>query len=707
MRVLSGWLVAVAALATLGCSETSVAPANVFENNYKNLLIITMDTTRADALGTYGQSFPTSPAIDVMASEGVTFEQAMTSSPETLPSHATLFTGLQPFTHGARENAGYVLSLSNLTLAEFLKRHGYRTGAEIAAPVLRHETHIAQGFDDVHDASTEGAVLEKIHFDQGAKRSIQGTKRVGSDITRRGIEFIQKNRADRFFLWLHYFDPHSPHSAPAMFNTRVPESPYHAEVASTDFQVGLVLKEIIRLGLRDNTLVILTADHGEGLGDHAEPSHSYFVYESTMRVPLIFWGLSELPGGLRIESLVRTLDIASTALDLLGLPPMPGAQGVSLAPLIRGKTRDLDLLGYGEATRFAATFNILPIRTVREGRWKYIHKVNPELYDLGADPGELNNVVAANPRIASQLLDKLGDLLRNAAAVPVDSEISVDSETEAALAALGYVGGGVAEALWDELASLDLKGPDPTHKVGDVLGIATAVGLMNRGEFGRAQPVLKQLYDSNPDSPYVVELYARGLLASESYALVVPVLRRFLALTGSDIGKERDLAYSLEQSGDPEAAIDLHEKLRAKEGCHEQTLDSLNRLLRSAERYGELIAVLKQGASECPRIASNQNNYAWALATVPDPGLRDGPLALRIIRGVIKQSGNQGPAYLDTLAAALAETGEFKKAEKIAGKVVASLEADGVARDVVESFRSHQRRFAEGKPLFDPPGEEG
>ena len=287
------------------------------ENGPTNLLLVTLDTTRGDALGAYGQRLDASPNIDRLAAGGVLFEQAVSSSPQTLPSHSTLFTGKYPYVHGVRANSGYVLSEQNITIAEVLRDAGYRTGAEVAALVMQEATQITQGFDHYRGADTPGVKRKRIRYSKGEIREKELAVRVASDISRRGIEFIRGNRERKFFLWLHYFDPHEPYSAPAAFNAKIPSSPYHAELASADSQIGPVIDELERLGLRERTLVVLTSDHGEGLGDHGEWTHSYFVYQSTMHVPLIFWGPSSLLPGTRIHSPVRTVDIAPTILELL------------------------------------------------------------------------------------------------------------------------------------------------------------------------------------------------------------------------------------------------------------------------------------------------------------------------------------------------------------------------------------------------------
>ncbi|MFT5444824.1 MAG: arylsulfatase A-like enzyme, partial [Myxococcota bacterium] len=399
----------VALILTGGCSDgADIAPADVAKTaaatRMPNLVIITLDTTRADALSAYGQSRKTSPAFDRMAEEGVLFNAAMASSPETLPSHATIFTGKQPFGHGVRGNGGYVLANEHLTIAEAMKAEGYATGAEIAAVVMQESTQIGQGFSTFRDTSSEGVKLQAVFRERdGEVKAEVLLVRAAADITDSGIEFVRDHRDEKFFIWLHYFNAHAPYSAAEPFSSQFPDSLYHAEVATQDFEMGRFVDELRNLGLADNTLVVVAADHGEGLLEHDERTHSYFLYDSTMRVPLLFWGLDALPKGKRIDSLVRNVDIAPTALDLLGLYPLDNTDGVTLGPLLDGTSADLKLTAYGEANRMASTFKMSPLRFVREGKWKYIHKVNPELYDMSADPGELSNLYEAEPDVAARL----------------------------------------------------------------------------------------------------------------------------------------------------------------------------------------------------------------------------------------------------------------------------------------------------------------
>jgi len=671
-------------LCLAGCSEQAdQAPAATRSRKppatarAPNLLLITLDTTRADALGSYGHPGPTptptpTPNIDRLAASGLLFEQVTSASPETLPSHASLFTGQWPPTHGVRSNSGYVLSEQNVTLAEILRDHGYRTSAEVSAEVMRKATLITQGFDQQRDNESPNVVLKQIRFTAGETRTKTEPQRVGADISDKGIDFMRRQRKRPFFLWLHYFDAHHPYSAPAAFNAKFPDSPYHAELASADHQVGRVLDELARLGLREDTLVVLLADHGEGLMEHGEPSHSYLVYDTTMRVPLILAHPGTLPANRRIPSLVRTVDVLPTVLELLELPRPSGIAGVSLAPLIEGDTSDLELAAYGEATRFIATFEAAPLRFLRRGRWKYIHKVNPELYDVLADPAEVDNRIATEPEVAARLRAELQTLLETSAAAPDDAEAGISADTRRQLAALGYVGSSAGGVMRDELASLALHGPDPALLMPDTEALSIAGGLLERDEFEQALELAGGIDGRHPDRPFVLSLMAKSQLG-------------------------------LDRRDEARATLQRLVELRP---CDEESHEALRQLDFEDARYAAMLGLLERTVERCPEQLAARNNFAWALATLPDAALRDGERAISEIREAIARQPAPDPAYLDTLAAALAEAGRFAEATQTQREVLQLLRDSGAPAALRDALAQHLASYEAKRPLRDPTPEQ-
>jgi arylsulfatase A-like enzyme len=667
-----------------------------------NVVLVTMDTTRADALGCYGQRLPSSPRIDRLAAAGVRFEQVVASSPSTLPSHASILTGKQPYAHGVRSNSGYVLAEANVTLAEMLESEGYRTGAEIATQVIASHTKLDQGFDHYRDPSSfdvDRKVVKALY--EGGPDRLELPERPAEDITRRGIEFLRANRDRKFFLWLHYFDPHRLHAPPELFRARIPGSPYHAEILYTDYHIGRIASEITRLGLRDQTLLVLTADHGEGLGQHEEHTHSYFVYDSTMRVPLIFWGAKGVPRGQVVSPLVRTVDITPTILDLLGLPPRLDAQGVSLRPLLAGGAGAPELTGYGESIEFLTTFGTAILRFVREEQWKYIHKVNPELFDVRADPDELHNLAARHPEIVERLRSRLRELIASAPDRPEGAEVATDGEMLAQLAALGYVGASTAPEIEDELAALELRGDDPASKAEAMQRFAKAHGNMSAKQYEPAEAAFRSLWEAHPESTPLINGLIEALTQLERYDEAVPLLRRAIELDPEFQSFYLLLASMTAKQGNVAEAEALLRTAMDMDSCGIKPRIQLANLLASETRYAEQLAILDAGIEQCGGSAATafRNDYAYVLASCPDERFRDGPRALEIARQVVAEGKGAHPTYLDTLAAAYAEVGQFEKAVETSRTAIALLQSRDMPEEAVASFRSNLEHYEAGRPV--------
>jgi arylsulfatase A-like enzyme len=665
-----------------------------------NVVLITIDTTRADALGVYGQPQPTTPAIDRIASRGVVFEHAITTNPETLPSHASLFTGMFPFSHGVRENLGQQLAEENVTLAEILSGHGYRTGAEIASEVLRDATRITQGFEHTRDPNSPGMMQKRTRIENG--EDVMQAIREGANITDKGIEFIRRNRSQPFFLWLHYFDPHHPRAAPPAFRQRIPDSPYHAEVASADASIGRFLAELEALKMARHTLIVLTSDHGEGLDEHHEKTHSLFVYETTLHIPLVIAGLDGLPRGRRIPSVVRIIDVAPTILDYLGLPPLKQVQGVSLRPLIEGSSDDLGLTAYSEASRVVAVLGLSPLRALREGRWKYIHKVGPELYDLEADPTEMNNLFAQEVDVAARLYAKLETLLRDAPAMRTATELDLDAQMRTQLEALGYLGASDSVELDEQLGSLEVTGADPNTHARDFDALATAKGYINQKMWAEADALVADVYRRTPSSLYALDLLATAWRGLGRYQEVVKLLTPPVHEGRASERLVVLLAETLRDLGRETEAVVILLPLLERDRCNEAALSTINDSLYTLRRYAERIQVLSASIPECPELPSNANNLAWALATTPDPKLRDGKRAEQLVRAAMAGLDERDPMYLDTLAAAQAEQGQFDTAVATQTEVVELLGAMNLPAATLKLFSARLKGYRQHRPARDP-----
>src|SRR5512145_1422766 len=285
-----------------------------------NVIVLTLDTTRWDRIGAYGDRTATTPNLDRLAGEGTLFEQAIAAVPLPLPSHSTMFTGLLPPRHGVRDNGGYVLDARHPTLASLLKSRGWQTGAFVGAFVLDGKWGLDQGFDTYFDK-----------FDMTKYRSLSpgDVARRGAEVVENAMPWLEQHAGGRFFAWLHFYDAHSPYDPPEPFRSRFADRPYAGEIAYVDFQVGRILQWLDTKGLADRTIVVAVGDHGESLNEHGEGTHGLFIYDSTMRVPFIVRAPFSNTRGKRVPGIVRTEDVMPTILELTGARPPDGIQGRS------------------------------------------------------------------------------------------------------------------------------------------------------------------------------------------------------------------------------------------------------------------------------------------------------------------------------------------------------------------------------------------
>lgn len=450
-----------------------------------NVVLVTLDTTRADALGAMGNARAQTPALDALAARGALFERAYASTPLTLPSHATILTGMDPRIHGVRDN-GDLASWEDLeTVAERLATRGYETAAFVAAFVLDSSFGLDRGFDLYDDE------IER----RGDPLSFAVPQRRGEVVTDRALEWLGERRRGPFFLWVHYYDPHTPHQPPPPFDQL--ESPYGAEVAYVDSQVARLLEGVERAAGGRETSIVVVGDHGESLGQHGEATHGVVVYDSTLHVPLIAAGPG-FPAGARSREFVGTRDVAATILTAAGEQPFPRSQGVPLQSVLAGE-------GPAERTDYFASlgpwyrFGWARLAGVRNSRWKYTAEPEPvELYDVLADPGETVNRAAEEPEVVA-LLEALYRELRAEEREVESPSRSVSPEVEDKLAALGYVTAPQQYEPGEE--------PDPREFVGGVGLVDLARGLALQGRVAASIEALEIL----GGSPIVRVLALRSL----------------------------------------------------------------------------------------------------------------------------------------------------------------------------------------------------
>jgi len=414
----------------------------------QNLVLVTIDTLRADHLGCYGHQRAKTPTIDALARQGIMFRQAFSPIPLTLPSHASIMTGLYPPVHGLRDNGYFVLNDGCKTLAEILKKKGYTTGAVVACFVLNSRFGLDQGFDFYDDTI----------IPDPNRRDPFAFERRGDKVVDVAKAWLEKNKGKKFFLWLHFYDAHSPYDPPepqrSAFSrgaATTPQDLYDGEIAFTDTCLGQLIEKMDELKLRENTLLVLTADHGEGLSDHGEKTHGVFIYDSTLHIPLIISN----PGLRRGEQpepdfLVRTIDILPTTLGLLGLARQGETygQGVNLVPWLLGDEKQPpDLKLYAESLYTKLNFDWAPLKGVRTRNWKYIQAPTPELYRVSSDHGETENLLFKKPDLARDWEKQLRDMENDFASLDkgltgggtAGAQVVNDREIRQRLQSLGYL----------------------------------------------------------------------------------------------------------------------------------------------------------------------------------------------------------------------------------------------------------------------------
>jgi arylsulfatase A-like enzyme/Flp pilus assembly protein TadD len=415
-----------------------------------NVLLITLDTTRADRLGCYGYAGARTPNLDRLAAEGVRFENAYCPVPLTLPSHASIMTGLNPYHHGVHNNGTYVLTDDKVTLAERLKERRYVTGAITASFSVNSRFGLAQGFD-VYDDNFQPIPMSQ---------SMSTLERRAAEVFTAFSSWMTRKPAGKFFAWVHFYDPHMPYDPPGEYLKDFAGRPYDGEIAYMDQYVGEVIRLLREKGLLDNTLVVIAGDHGEAFGEKVERGHGIFIYEMTVRVPLIFYS-SRLPRGVTVASRARLIDIVPTVLDILNLGPPAGVDGQSLVPLMEGKKeKERDV--YLESFYPKESWGWSELVGLISGKWKYIQAPKPELYDLSGDPMEKDNLFARNPAQASDLKSRLESMLAESASGAPSARRKLSLAEEEKLRSLGYIqfsgsaaGGGSIDPK-DRLQDLEL-----------------------------------------------------------------------------------------------------------------------------------------------------------------------------------------------------------------------------------------------------------
>jgi len=455
-----------------------------------NVLFITLDTTRADHIGCYGYPLIKTPNIDGLAAEGILFQNATAQCPLTLPSHSSMFTGSYPFFHGVRDNGGFYLEDDQVTMAEVLQQAGWATSAFVGAFVLDSRWGIDQGFDYYYD---------NFDFAKYKKISLDSVQREGGEVIKAFFEWFEENSPERFFSWIHLYDPHTPYEPPEPYRTQYEGQGYglyDGEIAYTDHLIGRVLETLREKGRLEKTVVVVVGDHGESLGEHHESSHGFFIYDATVSVPMIIRIPSAELRGKTIAAQVQNIDLMPTLCELLGLPVPAAVQGQSLLPLIGGRDSKQDTEAYSESYYPRYHYGWSELKSLRTSRYKFIQAPRPELYDLSLDPREKNNIFSRESSLAEKFARKLDELEEKMSRKGIENRgpQQLDEDSREKLMALGYIGGFTSGAKLSQRENLG----DPKDKIILFNKIKMAEGASSNREYDEALMRLDEVIAEDP-----------------------------------------------------------------------------------------------------------------------------------------------------------------------------------------------------------------
>jgi choline-sulfatase len=699
----------------------------------RNVLLISIDTCRADHLGCYGYPLDTTPNIDAIASEGIVFEQAISPLPFTLPAHCTMLTGTIPPYHGVIDNTDYKLSEGNVTLGELLKKQGYLTAGFVSSFILDSQFGLGQGFDFYDD-----------NF-EAANDTMDINQKSGGETTQDVIEWLGTHKDEKNFVFLHYYDPHFTYEPPEPFASKFRNVPppkhvttrfeqalfdgYASEIAYTDHCIGQVVDKLRELGLYDSTMIIITSDHGEMLGQHGEGFHGYFIYQPAIRVPLIF-KLPRSSKHKRITSTVGLVDIVPTVCSVLGIDLSTPVQGQDLSPCF-----DSDWLPPSDRHLFCQSleptkYNANSLWGIVTDRYKYIKTTRSELYDLVEDPYELNNIAVEQADRSQTMEERLRQILQETTRGKEGGKEHLDNQTRERLESLGYIGGSV-----DNDLGFDRGGEDPkdlieyhvrTMQIGFLIYqkkydlaesqcrqliserplfhgpyFSLAKIAVRQGDFAEAVTNFEKVIELEPHHVYSYEGLGAAYEAQDQFDKAVLGYAKVLELKPDYVKAYYKMAlcfYVLGEFREPDkyvttvltnnpsyvdAAISLAEKLLERR----QIRLAYEHYLRILDLRDDSVTVL--------------NALAWIQAACDIEGLRNPEQALERALEACEMTNYGMPEVVDTLAVAYAAAGRFPEAREAAQKAIhaaQSVSNTALAQRITNRLKLYDAK----KPYFDP-----
>ncbi len=751
------WSAGVRVLVLIGLAVTAVGAvwwyhaAQSSRLSIRNVVLISIDTCRADRLSSYGFKRTTTPNIDAVADRGIRFANVVSPVPLTLPAHSTMLTGTSPISHGVHDNIGFRLGPSSTTLAEILQNKGYATGAVVSTLVLQSQFGLDQGFTFYHD---------RFRHEPGATQVPRERSAIAS--TKIALDWLGQHRDDPFFLFLHFYDPHDDYSPPAPFDTDFADDLYAGEIAYADHCVGIVLNRLKTLGLLDSTLIVVTSDHGEMLEEHGELKHDYFIYQSAIRVPLIF----KIPGHdekKTVHELVGLVDLMPTILSLLNIDPPPVLHGTDLTPSLWGNPLPADRAYYCESqtpTKYGAN----PLLGIVTDRWKFIDTKVPELYDLAADPGETTNLAQTNGSVAAQMQARLKRMLSGQRGDTKDSRITISGQTKQQLASIGYVGVGVKTSLeidkdlddpkdllgfhqlvhkteslilgksYDEAHDLCMKiikqrksflpvyyqladiavarrqyGQAVRH-VQHVIDLQPGEEIAYRelaeiyrlqGAHGKEVEQLEKAIQFNPRSLLLLTKLGMAHYQDGDYERAIVRYREALVIKKDLPGLLVNLAHALYASGQSGQAIKTYRDAVQINPGDAEVRYALGVALKENGRPIAALREFEAAARLAPRWHEPRNAVAWVLATSPRAEVRNSKAALVLAEQTAELTQHKDASVLDTLAAAHAAAAQFEQAIEIAQKAI-TLAVESKSDELATQIEARLQLYKAAKPYVEP-----
>src|SRR5713226_1790640 len=551
-----------------------------------NVVVVTIDTLRADHLGCYGYT-KISPNIDAFAADNARFERAYTPVPVTLPAHTAIFTGTYPTLSGMHDFSGNKLNPKQSTLASVLRQQGYTTGAVIGSAVLDSRFGLNQGFDFYYD-----------HFDFNRlqESNLEEMERPGNVVADLALDWLGKNYHSKFFLWMHLYDPHFPYRPPAPFSEQYKDRPYDGEIAFADAQVGRLIAFLKAKDLYRNTLIVLSGDHGESLGEHGEKTHGFFIYNATLHIPVIIH-LPQAPAAKTVPELVSLADLMPTILRALKVEVPAQVQGRSLLAWMTPK-KDVDSRNlYAETFLPRLHFNWSELRSVETANYQFIDAPKPELYDLSKDPGETLNLYAEKKAVADELRARLNKLIQQYSAnQELAEQTGLDPALMERLKSLGYAGfsGGGSPTITDRAL------PDPKDRIQVYELISDAIAESQHGEYLSSTEKLTATLKTERNSVPVHYLLGLNYYRLREYPKAVAQLERVLQLSPEYALAAFQLGLAYARAGDFERAIPALKRALELDATNFSAAYNLGIVYEQKQMVPEAMAAFRHALSIAP-----------------------------------------------------------------------------------------------------------